>query len=288
MLEAIGFGIVTASILALAGVAVSLQVSVANFINFAYGDFMTFGAYIAWDTNAHGVPLAAAVAIGGIATGALGVLVNIFIFRPFMRRGARTVTLLIAGVGVAFILQNAIILIWGSGTQTFPITLGSALHVGPFLWTPGELVMMGVSAALLATLYVVMKFTTIGKALRATSNNIELAQACGIDSERVINVMWFVAGILTAAAGVGLALQEASLFPTLGFTELFVIFGAVILGGVGRPGGAALGALVVGIVTEVAGAYMNPAYKTAIAFGVVIVLLLLRPQGLLVSSGKTN
>src|SRR6185437_13790558 len=142
-----------------------------------------------------------------------------------------------------------------SEPQRFGVTLGSTLHVGPFPLTPGDLVIIGGSAALLVGLHLTLTYTTFGKALRATANNIDLARACGIDSDRIINIMWFVAGIYTALAGVALALDENSLTPTTGFTELFVIFGAVILGGLGRPYGAAVSALVVGVLTEVAGAY---------------------------------
>lgn len=288
-LQAIGFGLVTASILALAAVSVNLQVSVTNFINFAYGDFLTFGAYIAWTVGdgAH-MNFFLAVLIGGIATGVLGMVANMVVFRPFMRRRVRTVTLLIAGIGVSFLVQNGITVIWGANPIRFAgVSMGSALQVGPFLWSPGDLLMMGAAVVLLILLHIMLQYTKFGKSLRATSNNIDLARACGIDSERIISLTWFIAGILTAVAGVGLMMQEGTADPTMGFTELFVIFGAVILGGLGRPYGAMLGALVVGIITEVAGMYVDAAYKTAIAFGLVILLLLVRPQGLLRSAGKT-
>lgn len=269
--------------------AVNLQVGVTNFINFAYGDFMTFGAYVAWTIAQTGTNLFLAILAGGVATGVLGVAANLTVFRPFMRRRVRTVTLLIAGIGLSFIVQNAIAIIWGSSPVRFSgVSLGSARQLGPFLLTPGDLLMIGSSVALLVLLHLMLRYTRFGKSLRATSNNIDLAKACGIDSDRVISYVWFLAGILTAVAGVGLALQESTMIPTLGFTELFVIFGAVILGGLGRPYGAIVGALVVGLVTEISGMYVDAAYKTAIAFGLVIVLLLVRPQGIFAAAGKTE
>ena len=285
LLQAVGFGLATASIVALAAVAVSLQVSVTNFFNFAYGDFMSFGAYVAWTANREGLNFYLSVLLGGIAVGALGMLANYLVFRPLMRRGVRPVTLLISGVGLSFVVQNALILIWTPSPRRFSLNLGQALHLGPFLLTPGDLIMIGASAALLVLLHVMLTYTKFGKAIRATSNNIDLAQSCGIDSDRVISLTWFIAGLLTAVAGVGLVLQESTLSPTTGFTELFVVFGAVILGGIGRPYGAMLGALIVGVLTEVSGAYVNAAYKTSIAFGVVILLLLFRPQGLIKARG---
>jgi branched-chain amino acid transport system permease protein/neutral amino acid transport system permease protein len=159
------------------------------------------------------------------------------------------------------------------------------MRIGPFLLTPGDLIMIGSSVALLLLLHLMLTYTKFGKAIRATSNNIDLAQSCGINSDRVISLTWFIAGLLTSLAGVGLVLQESTLSPTTGFNELFVIFGAVILGGIGRPYGAMLGALIVGVLTEVSGAYVNGAYKTSIAFGVVVLLLLFRPQGLIKARG---
>jgi branched-subunit amino acid ABC-type transport system permease component len=287
-LHAVGFGLATSAILALAAVAVSLQVSVTNFINFAYGDFMTFGAYIAWQLDVKGVNIVLAIAIAGVATGLLGIVANLVVFRPFMRRKVRPVTLLIAGVGVSFIVQNAIVIIWGAEPKRLVQTIGTSVQVGPFLLTTGDLIMICTAIAFLVLLHVTLKYTKFGKSLRATSNNIELAQACGIDSERIISITWFIAGIFTAVAGVGLVLEESTLSPTTGFNELFIIFGAVILGGLGRPYGAMLGALIVGVLTEVAGQYMNAAYKTSIAFAFVIVLLLFRPQGLFAAKGKTS
>lgn len=285
LLHAVGFGLATSSIVALAAVAVSLQVSVTNFFNFAYGDFMSFGAYVAWTATNNGVNFYLAIVLGGIAVGLLGMVANALIFRPFMRRGVRPVTLLIAGVGLSFVVQNALILAWGASPRRFSVDLGNSLHVGPFLLTPGDLIMIGASVALLLLLHLALTYTKFGKSIRATSNNIDLAQSCGINSDRVISLTWFLAGLFTAAAGVGLVLQESTLNPTTGFTELFVIFGAVILGGIGRPYGAMLGALIVGILTEVSGAYVNAAYKTSIAFGVVILLLLFRPHGLIKARG---
>jgi branched-subunit amino acid ABC-type transport system permease component len=288
LFNAIGFGLVTAAVIALAAVAVSLQVSVTNFVNFAYGDFMTFGAYVAWTATTRGLNLVEALVLGGIATGLLGVLVNVFVFRPFIRRGMRPVTLLIAGVAVSFILQSGIVMVWSASPQRFPVSVGDSMQVGPFILTAGDIWIIAGSVSLLLLLHLMLTYTKFGKSLRATSNNSDLAQACGINSDRVVNLTWLIAGVLTAAAGVGLSLEESSLLPTTGFKELFVIFGAVVLGGIGRPYGAMIGAFVVGMLTELSGMYADAAYKGAIAFVVVILVLLFRPQGILSAAGKTS
>ncbi|MDA8103724.1 MAG: branched-chain amino acid ABC transporter permease [Nitrospiraceae bacterium] len=287
MLEAIGFGLVTAAVVALAAVGLALQVSVTNFINFAYGDFMTFGAYSAYAANSAGLNFFAAVVVGGVATALLGVLANLAVFRPFVRRKARVITLLISTIGLSFIVQNAIVIIWGTGAERYTVSIGNAHRVGPFLWTTGDLVIMGTAFVLLFGLHLMLRYTRFGKSLRATSNNPELALASGIDTGRVVNYTWLIAGFFAAVAGVALAMELNTLRPVLGFNELFVVFGAIILGGIGRPYGAMLGALIIGILTEVSGAYLNPAYKGSIAFAVVVILLLVRPQGLLAAKGKS-
>lgn len=285
--ESVGFGIVTASVIALAAVGLSLQVSVTNFINFAYGDFMTFGAYIAFSANAAGLNFFPAVLVGAAGTGLLGMASNWIVFRPLVKRKSRTLVLLITTVGLSFIVQNVIVLIWGSSAQRYTVSLGRALHIGPFLFTPGDLILIGVAFSLLALLHIFMQYTKFGTSLRATSNNADLAQACGIDTSRVVMGTWAISGCFCAIAGVGLALETNTLRPTVGFNELFVVFGAIILGGIGRVYGAMLGALIIGILTEVSGMFADPAYKGAIAFAVVILVLLIRPQGLLPSRGRS-
>lgn len=285
---AVGFGMATASILALAAVAVSLQVSVTNFVNFAYGDFMTFGAYIVWFSFSHGLPFVLALILGALATAILGVVANLVVFRPLIRHRMRPVVLLIAGLGLSFVVQNGLTVIWTAEPKRLNISMGMARRIGPFSFTPGDLVLIGSACVLLVALHFMLAGTKFGKSLRATSNNADLAEACGINTDRVVSSVWFIAGVLTAAAGVGLALEENGLNPGLGFTELFVIFGAVILGGIGRPYGAMVGALVVGELTEISGMYVNAAYKSTIAFAIVITLLMFRPQGLFASAGKTT
>jgi branched-subunit amino acid ABC-type transport system permease component len=285
---AIGFGLATASIIAMAAVAVSLQISVMNFVNFAYGDFMTVGAYFAWYSYVHGVPFVLAVVFGAIATGLLGIGANRFVFRPLQRRKMRPVTLLIAGLGLSFAIENALTVVWSSEPHRIGISLGRSLHIGPFLLSVGDIVMIVSAVVLLTLLHLMLAQTKFGKSLRATSNNADLAEACGINTDGIVVATWFIAGLLTGIAGVGLALQENSLDPGLGFTQLFVIFGAVILGGIGRPYGAMLGALAVGELTEIFGIYFSSGYKTTIAFGVVIIVLLFRPQGIFATAGKTG
>jgi branched-chain amino acid transport system permease protein/neutral amino acid transport system permease protein len=282
----VGFGLVTASVLALAGVGLSLQFGVTNFVNFAYGDYMTLGAYIALvfvDLHAN---LYLAMLLAGIGVGIYAVLVNRLLFKRFIDRRVKLLTLLIVTIGVSLTMQNVIQAIFGAQFQTYPVTTTTSLNVGPFLLTPQQLLIMGIAAVCLLGVHLVLSYTRMGKAMRAMSDNLDLAEASGIDTVRVTDVTWGLTGFLAGVAGVVLVLNTSTFTPIVGASFLFLVFAVVILGGIGKPYGAMLGALVIGIVTEVAGAYMDAAYADAMAFLVMIVLLFLRPQGLFSSRGR--
>lgn len=287
LIESIGFGLVTAAIIGLAAVGLSLQVGVTNYINFAYGDVMTLGAYLAYVLNSRGVPILAAAATAGIATAVIMVVANRFVFEPFVRRQSRLLTLLIVTLGVSFIIQNGIILIWGAGAYRYNLGAVTELNLGPLRWTTTDVVIMGLALLLLVALHFALQKTTLGKALRATSNNSSLARVCGINTWSVAAWTWAISGFFAAIAGVALVAEVDTLRPTVGFNELFLVFGAIILGGIGRPYGALAGALVIGIVTGVSGFYVTGGYETAIAFAILVAVLLLRPQGIFTARGRS-
>jgi branched-subunit amino acid ABC-type transport system permease component len=269
-------------------VGLTIQVGVTNFINFAYGDFATFGAYVTYAVNAAGGSFPVAILCGGLATGVLALLCNLVIFRSFVSQKARVITLVIVTVGLSFIVQNGVTVIWGTGAYRYSVTIGNALHIGPFIFTPGDLAIIGGAALLLVGLHALLQFTRFGKSLRATSDNPDLALACGIDTARLTNWTWVISGFFASVAGVALVLETNTLRPTVGYDELFLFFAAVILGGLGRPYGAMLGALIIGVATEVSGMYLDAAYKSAIAFAILVLVLLFRPEGIFAAKGKTD
>ena len=283
---AIGFGLVTASVLALSGVGLSLQFGVTNFVNFAYGDYATLGAYVALLLNAHGMSVYPAMLIAGVAVGVFAVIVNRVLFRPFLDKRVPLLTLLIVSLGLSLIIQNGIQSIWGPNFQTYQVTQQTSLAIGPFLLTGQQLIIIGVAVVCLIGVYLLLQRTQMGKAMRAMSDNPDLAEITGINTERVTDITWLVSGFLAGVGGVVLAINVSSFTPLVGTLFLFLVFSVVIMGGIGKPYGAMLGALVIGLVTEIAGAYMDSAYAQAIAFVVMIAILLVRPQGLFASRGR--
>ncbi len=287
LLLSFGFGIITASILAIAAVGLSLQFGITNYINFAYGDLLTFGVYTAFVVNQRlGLNIWIGLVCAVIATAILAWLINLLILRPFTNRGTSPIIMLVVTLGLSLILQNVILAIFSEQFQSYSMSTGNPLSIGPFLFTPLQLGIIGLAIVTMLAVHSLLRYTRLGKAMRAVSDSPELARVSGINTRLVVNAVWLLAGGLGGLSGVVLAFNVASFTPTVGFGFLFVIFAAVILGGIGSPYGAIAGALVVGIATEVSAAFINSEYKTAVALVILIIALLIRPQGIFASRGR--
>lgn len=287
LLLSFGFGLITASILAIAAVGLSLQFGITNYINFAYGDLLTFGVYTAFVVNQHlGLNIWIGLVVAVILTAILAWLINLFILRPFTDRGTSPIIMLVVTLGVSLILQNVILAIFSEQFQNYTMSTGNPLNIGPFLFTPLQLGIIALAIVTMLAVHALLRYTRLGKAMRAVSDSPELARVSGINTRRIVNAVWLLAGGLGGLSGVVLAFNVASFTPTVGFGFLFVIFAAVILGGIGSPYGAIVGALIVGVATEMSAAFISSEYKTAIALAILIIALLIRPQGIFASRGR--
>lgn len=285
--HAIGFGLVTASILALASVGLTIQFGVTNYINFAYGELLTFGAYFAWIANTqYGWNIWIALLVAALLVGIVAVILNLLILQPFIRRQYPILFMLVITFGLSLILANVILAIWGGDFRRYNVASDIQYNIGPFLLTGQQLVIIAIAIVSMLGLHVLLNYTKLGKAMRAMSDNATLARNCGINTDLITNFTWLLSGFLGGIAGVVLALNITSFQPAFGGDFLFVIFAAVILGGIGRPYGAIAGALVIGIVTEVSAVLLNSSYKNDAAFAILILVLLFRPQGIFTSEGK--
>ncbi|MGE5135609.1 MAG: branched-chain amino acid ABC transporter permease [Gemmatimonadota bacterium] len=276
----IGFGLVTASVLAISTVALSLQFGVTRVPNFAHGEIMTVGAYAALSTY-QAVHNAILAAVAAIAAGAvLGIGVNKLLFGPFRNRNVARLTLFVLTIAASLIIQNVVLLIYGGATRSLPLGGGNPHHVGPFLFTSQQELIIGLAVVIMLGVHLLLRYTYFGRAQRAVAENLALARASGINAARVINRTWLLTGSLAGLAGYVLGISTGGLYPAMGFQFLLVVFAAAILGGIGQPYGAMAGALVVGVTMEVSALYISSDYKTVIAFGLLIAALLVRPQGL--------
>jgi branched-subunit amino acid ABC-type transport system permease component len=289
LLLSIGFGLVTASVLALAAVGVTLQFGVTNYINFAFGDFLTLGAYLAWMPNTIlGLNIWASLIVGALGVGLFAVVINIVLLRPFIKRGVPLVFMLLVTFALSLLMVSGMLAIWGAQLQKFQMPSESNIQLGPFQMTQSQLGIIVLAIVVMLAVHLMLTRTKLGKAMRAVSDNPDLALGSGIEIDRISTITWFVSGCLAGGAGVVLAINITSFQPAMGVDFLFVIFAAVILGGIGSPYGAMLGAFCIGMLTEVSAVVVGGQYKTSVAFAVLVLVLLLRPKGLIASVGKTG
>ena len=281
LVPSIGFGIVTASILAVAAVGFTLQFGVTNILNLAYGDIMTAAAFVGYEATKHGANIW--VAVGGCALfGAIAsMLLNRLLYIPFVRHGTKLFGMIIVTIAVSLIIQNGLQAIWGSSFFSLKFSQGSSHHLSSMVFTSSQLGIMGIAVVAMVAIYAMLRFTKLGKAMRATASDPVLARSCGIATDRVIDVAWLISGALCGIAGIALAMNVTSFTSTTGGQFLIAIVAAAVLGGVGQPYGAMLGALTIGITSEVAAGMIAPSYKQVIAFAVLVLVLLVRPQGIL-------
>jgi branched-subunit amino acid ABC-type transport system permease component len=280
-LASVGFGLVTASVLAIAAVGFTLQFGVTDVLNLAYGAIMIFGAFLAYLVNENHVSVWLGLLVSVAACSAGSVLVNAVIYTPFQRRGASPITMVIVSLGVTLIIEFGVESVAGGVPVSYTMGNGPTFSAGGLSLTGVQLVIMAVAVVTMAGVHVLLRYTKLGKAMRATAANRTLARNCGIRTGRVITATWAVTGALCGLAGTVFAIDAGSFTATSTDVFLVLILAAVFLGGPGQPYGAMLGALVIGLATEVSAVFIPADYKYVIAFVALLIMLGVRPTGLL-------
>jgi branched-subunit amino acid ABC-type transport system permease component len=288
IIEAIGFGIATGAVIALGAVGFSVQFGISNILNITYGSLMTLAAYVGLLLIEHGVNAWLALVLGAVAVGVVSVVYHRALLAPLVRRGTRAIAMVIVTVSAGIILQYVIVSIAGPASHSYGEQSGSTLHLIGFTLSAGQVAIILLTASLMLGLHLLLTRTTLGKAMRATSSNRTLARSCGISTDRVSDIAWFISGSLCGAAGVALAITTVSFDFSLGSLFLIPMIAAAVLGGIGQPYGAMLGGLIVGVSSEVAAAVSNPNYKDVVAFMILIIMLLVRPRGLFGAAWSTR
>jgi branched-subunit amino acid ABC-type transport system permease component len=279
--ESIGFGLVSAAVLAVASVGFTLQFAVTNVLNLAYGGVMVVSAYAAYAVNERGVSIWIS-ALAGIAAGALlSLVLNNLIYTRFQRKGTSPIGMVIVSLGMTLILVFGTQAIAGPTNVSYSASPGATLTPLGFDLTVIQLVIIALSVALMVLVHVLIRYTRLGKAMRATAANRNLARNCGIRTDRVVTVTWLITGALCGLAGVVFALDSGTFGATSTDLFLVLILAAVFLGGPGEPYGAMLGALVIGLATEISASIIVSDYKDVVAFLILIAMLAVRPSGLL-------
>ena len=281
IVPAIGFGIVTASILAVAGVGFTLQFGVTNILNLAYGDIMTAAAFVAYLVTSAGLNVWLALVAGTAFGSVFSVLLNRCIYTPFVRRGTRLFGMIIVTIAVSLIVQNGLLAIFGANFFSLKMPRPTSVHIAGMAFTTVQLAIIAIAAVAMLLIHLLLRYTKLGKAMRATAADPDLARNCGIATDRVIDLAWAISGALCGLAGVILVMNVTAFTDTTGAQFLIPVVAVAVLGGIGQPYGAMLGALIIGITSEVAAAIFNPEYKNIVAFVILVIVLLARPQGIL-------
>jgi len=280
-LASFGFGLVTASVLAVAAVGFTLQFGVTDVLNLAYGAVMIAGAFIAYAINQLGLSVWIGLVVAMAACSVGSVLLNAGVYTPFQRRGASPITMVIVSLGMTLIIEFGVQAIAGGTSVSYTMSQGPSVRADGLVLSTVQLVVIGLSLLVMAGTHVLLRYTRLGKAMRATAANRTLARNCGIRTGRVITATWAITGALCGLAGVVFAMDAGSFDATATDLFLILILAAVFLGGPGQAYGAMLGAVVIGLATEISAAYITPDYKYVIAFVALLVMLGVRPSGLL-------
>lgn len=281
VVPALGFGLVTASVLAIAAVGFTLQFGVTDVLNLAYGAVMIFGAFAAYLANSHGISVWVGLVVAMAASALLSVLLNAGVYTPFQRRRASAITMVIVSLGMTLIIEFGVQALAGGVAVSYAMGQGATIRAGGLILSSVQLVIMGLSVVVMLATHGLLRYTKLGKAMRATAANRTLARNCGIRAGRVVTITWALTGAMCGLAGTVFAMDQGSFGATSTDLFLILILAAVFLGGPGQPYGAMLGALVIGVATEVSAAFIPADYKYVVAFVVLLAMLGVRPTGLL-------
>lgn len=274
-------GLVSGSYFALGAVGLTLIYGILKLVNFAHGDFLTLGAYVAFLINVTlGLPFLTAFLVAIACTAALAVVLEFVMWRPVRRKGAGMLQLLLMAIGLALVIRYSVQLIAGSQLRTFDIAAVESIEFLGLRIGAAQLIVVGTGVVVISAIAALLRYTMLGKQMRAVSDNPELAETTGIDTDRIVIITWLFGGSLAGLAGVLFVASTGVLTPTTGFFILLPLFAAAILGGIGNAYGALVGGLVIGISQEWATLVIDARWKVAVAFAILIVVLLIRPRGI--------
>ena len=293
LIQTIINGLTTGFLYALIALGYSMVYGVLKLLNFAHGDVYMIGAYIGYfviqwfggpTSLSIPVPLLVAIAflVAGLGCGMLGVGIERFAYRPL--RDAPRIAPLITALGVSFILENSMLLLFGGFTKSYNtesfISPTAGIHIDGAVIDPVQITIFVVSLVMMYALMRIVDRTTLGKSMRAVASDREAAEMLGINVDRVISYTFFIGSAMAGVAGVmsGLAFNQIS--ATIGFLAGLKAFTAAVVGGIGSIPGAMIGGLFIGLCEAFAASYISSKYTDLIVFGILIVTMLIRPTGI--------
>lgn len=278
--DTIVFGIITGSLVAVGAVGFTMQYGITNVLNIAYGPIVTASIYIGYVVAVHVTNLAVLLLAGAVFGAAFSYVIGMVVLAPFVRRGTKLVGVAIVTVSIGLIIEFGLEAIQGPGILTFNAIQGAPVHIGSAVVNTSQIVLVGVSFALMVVVHLLLRHTRLGLAMRATSADPTLSRGCGIPTNRVRAMTWLVSGALTGVTGIILGVSIGAFNSTSGDGLFILIVAAAIVGGIGRPYGAMIGGIGIGIISEGTAALISPALKDVVAAAVIVLFLLWRPLGI--------
>lgn len=274
-------GLVAGSYFALGAIGLTLVYGILQLTNFAHGDMLTLGAYVAYAFNVSmGMPFVVAMLISILLVAIFAVLTELVMFGPMRRRKAGSLQLILTTIGLAFLLRNTIQFFAGTAQKKLDVNVTETIDFIGLSIGRTQLIVVVVGFVVLLAVAAMLRYTSLGRQMRALADNFDLAETTGIDTRRIVILTWALAGGLAALAGVLVAASIGSFTPNTGFVLLLSLFAAVVLGGIGNAFGALAGGLVIGITQEWSTLVVASEWKVAISFLVLIIVLIIRPQGI--------
>ncbi|MHB1930615.1 MAG: branched-chain amino acid ABC transporter permease [Acidimicrobiales bacterium] len=281
LLSAIAFGVVLASIIAIAAMGFTIQFGLTNVLNLSYGGVMTIGGYVAYIAVAHGISAWYGLVLGAVAGGIVTLVLGHGLLRRFAARGTKVFEMMMVTLGLGLVIDYTLQAVSRNNISQFTVLQSAPLHLGGITVTPTQVIVTAIGLAIFLGLESLLRFTRIGKALRAMAADPALARACGIKTRRIVIFTWLLSGALCGLAGVVYIINSQSIGYSTGELFLPLVIAAAILGGAGSPTGAVLAALLMGIVTQIVAAYGSASYSTAAGFAILVIVLVSRPSAVL-------
>lgn len=278
-------GLVAGSYLGLGAIGLTLVFGVLRLVNFAHGDLLTAGAYFAIGFSALGLPMAVSIPAAIAGTALLAHVSEVLVWRPMRNARAGTLQLFLTAIGLALVIRFSIQFVSGGQARTLGVDILSSVEVGSVRLGVMQAIVLAVGLVSMALVGLMLRHSTLGKQMRAYADNRALAEVSGITTRRIVTMTWLLSGVLAGLAGLLYAGAIGTFNPNFGLTLLLSLFAAAILGGIGNAYGALVGGLVLGLSQEWATLFMNPRWKPAVGFVILILTLLVLPQGIF---GKTR
>jgi len=288
LVDSLVFGVITGALVAIGALGFTLQYGVTNVFNLAYGAILTSAIYIGYEVSKLTSNLAVLALSGAVWGALLSLLLGAGVIRPFVRRGTTLVGVVIVTVSIGLIVEYTLEAIQGPGVLTFSSVTGSPIHISSATVNITQIYQVIIGVVLMLGVHLILMHTRLGLAMRATAAEPSLARGCGISTERVRALSWIISGGLCGICGILLGEQSVIFSSTTGDDLFILIVAGAIVGGIGVPLGAMAGGLLIGIISEGTAAFINPALRDVAAAVVVVLMLVLRPQGIFASSGSTK